>query len=77
MTAYIDDAISTDLHIRAVVNRKSCPVHSASPGKPCWWIHTVDGTLLAGVCNNRALKAGMTGRINPQSLSRKLLRKKS
>jgi hypothetical protein len=65
---------STDMHLPSVFNRVGCMKHEARRGQPCFRFYTEDDNGYErphiGTCNERALKAGFVGEINPTSLDR-------
>lgn len=62
--------------IREIVDRVSCPRHSKSVGKPCWWIRSDNNGLYAGICSSRINKI-YNGAIDPTSVSRRNVKKES
>lgn len=58
-------------HIETIVQRQSCTKHKALLGAPCWNIYPSIGGALPAVCNDRILKAGFVGDIQPSSLRKR------
>lgn len=70
-TPRFDDVPTTALYIQTVIDRSDCHRHDTSDA--CYKIPKVSGVgYHEGICNSRARKAGMTGRIRPASLDRSL-----
>lgn len=67
------DNPTTDMHMPTVLRTAACSTHDAPHGIPCFHVPKISGNgYHAGICNTRAWKAGMTGRINPSSLDRSI-----
>lgn len=66
------DTPTSDLYIPTVIDRVACGLHNMPLGVPCFHVQLNRNTqaIAPAICNNRAIKAGYVGRINPASLSR-------
>lgn len=67
---------TTETFVPGVVDRTRCVTHRKEYGEFC---HHVEGLMtrpIQGICNERALRAGINGPIRPQSLDRSLTRPK-
>lgn len=62
-----------DRHLPNVLETTTCNKHGAEKGHACWEIGRGENGFLnfAAACNSRARKAGMVGKISPQSLNLK------
>lgn len=70
-----DDSFTDALHMDSVTNNAVCLKHDAPIGVPCWTFQGIVQDLPHyGICNTRAISAGMIGEINPTSLDRTLER---
>lgn len=64
---------TTDLYLPRVMARKACERHRVPEGVPCFHVPKKDESgYFAGVCNDRAIRAGFNNPIRPESLDRSL-----
>jgi hypothetical protein len=72
-SVFVDEGPTTDLYLPSIIERTPCPKHLAERGTSCYLFEAAEGdTWHNGICNSRALAAGMNGRIHPMSLDRSL-----
>jgi hypothetical protein len=65
-----DEAPTRDLYLPRVIESTPCTKHSAEKGEPCFRFEAAENdSVHTGICNSRAIRAGMNGRIHPMSLS--------
>lgn len=63
------DSPSTELFVPGVVFRTNCDSHGADFGIPCFSFGALTSTNeISGICNHRAIKAGVNGPIRDASL---------
>lgn len=61
---------TTDRFVPTIIDKVDCQKHFRDVGDPCYVIHAAtSNSIHMGVCNRRALKAGMVGKVSPGSLS--------
>lgn len=60
--------MTTNLYLRPIINRSSCRRHSAEEGVPCFTIYRGLNPPAIGICNRRAISAGVNRPIRPESL---------
>lgn len=67
-----DDLIenpTTELFVPSIVLRSKCVSHGAEYGDPCFSFGALTSKkIIHGVCNRRAVKSGLNGRIKEASL---------
>jgi hypothetical protein len=68
----VDEKPTTQLSMLTVVNRSECHNHDADLGEACYFVEGLtEEHPIVGICNARAMRAGMDGEINPNSLTRR------
>ena len=61
-----------DRFITQVIFTQSCEKHGVECGDPCFVVQSrISRTKYAGVCNDRAIFAGMVGTISPSSITQR------
>lgn len=69
----VDDVPTTELYVPRVILRTSCVIHEVETGEPCHEFESlISDTIVGGICNARARRAGMNAPIRPASLDRSL-----
>lgn len=64
---------TTALFVPAILDRTTCEKHEAGYGQACHYFESiVSDDEISGICNARALKAGVNSPIRPQSLDRSI-----
>lgn len=56
-----------DRYMHLVMDTVGCQRHKAVRGMACWFIFLPNSLGISAICNNRAVAAGFTGRVNPRS----------
>lgn len=63
------ETLTTKPVIPTVLAVTSCPKHNAFMGIPCFHMRKGAGNgYYAGICNDRALRAGCNGEVDPRSI---------
>lgn len=64
--------MQSDTKVSRVTKIVPCGKHGAPRGNPCWSIESITGTAspAVGICDERARRAGMVGKISRKSIVR-------
>lgn len=60
--------ITSEVYLPVVIERETCGSHNAQKGYPCWTLETSGGSLLLGICNKRAKRAGFNHPVSQKSM---------
>lgn len=62
--------INNGKHIQSIIDRQPCQKHEAGKGVACFMLVGAQDAAHSAICNQRALKAGVNGKITEGSYRR-------